>query len=237
MALSEFGTPRLDPWQRLLRSVHTHNHDNPKEKVSQERYIFIQSLKHEDLPHNPSTEQKVAYVVTGILRCIPIVSIAIEAPILYESIKNRVIYEFFNDKEYVYDVRFSSLSIIQSVIHALGLGILLVPFRLVADFLHSTDKGSMEPFSNPHLLNKSDWQWAIWDVRGTPAEKLFPYFPENKEFCYQILMRDHHLHPELLFNTLYPSSIDTEEDKALIEKFNRLVHTNKEFRELLYRKT
>lgn len=232
----EFVPPPKDRWEKMRWQVSHPELMPKKEKVSSDRYIFIHSLKFEELPHDAPTEDKIAHVAVGILKHIPILSLAVEAPHLFETIRNRVIYEFDSEKKYVYDVRFSGWSIAQSIVYALGLGILITPFRIAAEFMRSEDKGK-EPFSNPHLLDQSDLEWAIWDVRGSDTTTLASYFPENPQFCYQVLMRDHHLHPELLFNTLYPSQIDNKNDLPYIEKFKRLCETNPDFKQLLRRKS
>jgi len=208
----------------------------PNKKVSQDRYIFVQSLGYDRLPHDATLADKISYIVIGILRCIPGVSLVIEAPNLFETIKNRVLYEMDKEKAYVYDARFSGWSILQSVVYALGLGILITPVRVAAEFMRFND-GWKDEFDNPHLLSPSELQFASWDKYSIKKKDLLKFFPGEEDFCCHVIVRKHHLYPDLLYNTLYPDNCPRKKNPELIKKFKNLLETNEEFRKLFCRKT
>lgn len=221
----------------------------PKEKVSAGRFIIIDSLK-----YNPDRDGKTNIdIILGLARLIPVVSLFVEMPHLVEIIKKRIIYEIKKDEQdgYVFDMRFSTLSILSSLVHAVGLGILLIPIRISATIIGAFDSVDKDPFDNPHFLNKAQWHEAV-EVMGRVHQIFFePYFPEegpHSKTAYLIARREHNFYPEMLFNTLYPDQEESmhpgiiaegkeyREIKNAISKVKKLRRDNLEFNQLFLSK-
>lgn len=166
-----------------------------KHNLQGELYLFVQSFAYDD-----AEKISIDYVVDELKKTIPIISFT-QNDDLYDSIVKRLEWSYEKNNPYIFDLRFSGWMISRHVINVIGLGILIIPFRLIATAL----KPYVE-FENPHFLNedrfdicKTCTEHPEW-LYESKSKKL----PEEElEISREFIFRNHVQNPEYLYPSLY----------------------------------
>lgn len=193
-------------------------------KIGQNRYIFTESLAFV----SPKTK-KESYALKEILRLIPIVSILVEARELSDTIKKRSFYKEHKQEGYIYDVRFSSLSIAKHAVNLIGLGILILPFRSIATAMRENDIANSKECENPHFLDywKMNTCMMINANQQAHYEGILKYCPEEDDYCKRMAFRDHVKYPEYLLKSLYEDPFEKSSDQPIKDQIIKSRNTDK----------
>lgn len=195
-----------------------------KTSITQERYLFTESLA-----FIAPKDSKPKYILEEFLKVLPLVSIIMEAKDFKETIHNRKVYEDDLHGNYIFDVRFSSLSITKHAVNLIGLGVLILPFRLVATYLRENDLSHSRKCDNPHFLDDLKIQTCtmINQNAQTHYEGMLKHVPGEEDFCKRRVFRDHIQHPEYLYKSCYKDPFEKPGDQPIKDKEAKSLAKNK----------
>lgn len=185
-------------------------------KISTFRYIFTESFSYK-IPE----KKHIDYIGSEICNLIPIISIFTSTTKLYDSVKKNRVY---HDKtkighRMIYDIRFSKCSIILHFINTIGLGILILPIRLIATYMKNFDEKNGYSFDNPHFLNDIQFR-SCTDLNNNKqeyCEGILKYVPNEIEYVKRMIHRNHILYPEYSYKSLcqYPDPFRKAGDEVI----------------------
>lgn len=196
----------------------THDSSNsmiPTNTISQERYLFTESLAF-ILPE----DNKVEYIVKEIIRSLPVTSIFASGAKFIDCYEKRKFTEENIQKSYVFDVRFSVLSLVKHAVNALGLAILILPLRIIATCMREYDLAHNWKCENPHFLHWSQIQICnmIYINQKTHYEGLLELCPGEDDYAKRMAFRDHIQYPEYLYKSVYKDPFEKTEDLKIKKK-------------------
>lgn len=182
--------------------------------ISPSRFLFTESFTY----RMPEKDQAF-YIFTEIINLLPVISLFTEGRNLAKCIKkNRLYHEPAHDEsKRIYDVRFSAYSIALHAINTIGLGILILPIRLIATHMRANDILEGKEFDNPHFL--TGWQLmtcgGINDAKDRFYNGILNHCPDAIDYAQRMAYRDHIKHPEHIYQSLrlYPDPLRKPEDK------------------------
>lgn len=190
--------------------------------ISSSRFLFSESFTYQ-MPEN----DQASYIFKEILNLLPVISLFTGGSALVQSIKKNRLYHENDDEESkrIYDVRFSAYSIALHTVNTIGLGILILPIRLIATSMRTNDILEGKEFDNPHFLN--DWQLmsceSINNHKDTFYNGILNHRPNQgdeatwSDYAKRMAYRDHIKYPEHLFENkcAYKDPFRKSEDKSL----------------------
>jgi|GEM_PF-4777305 hypothetical protein len=188
-------------------------------EISENRFLFTQSLG-----FIPRSEHKGVYIAREALKLIPIISIFAQGFELRDTLEKK---DFYRSHRYthVWDVRFSDQSIAVQIINLLGLGILILPFRLVATYLHHDDNKNGRKHPNPHRLE--DVNLMICTESNKDQDVYYNVIlcqcPGSEDYAQRMAYRDNIQFPEYLCRSLYPDPFAKDSDRKIKEKIEEYV--------------
>lgn len=197
--------------------------------ISPSRFLFTESLAYK-LPEKDNG----SYIFREILNLIPVISLFTGGKTLAETIKkNRLYHEpAHEESKRIYDVRLSAYSITLHAVNTIGLGILILPIRLIATYMRTHDILEEKKFDNPHFL--TGWQLMTCRDRNSHQDTYYQgilnHCPDAIDYAQRMAYRDNIKHPEHLYEhlSLYPDPLRKPEDKP----FENIIKKNqKEYSE------
>jgi hypothetical protein len=180
--------------------------------ISQERYLFTESLA-----FIPPKDNAAQYVAEEVIKAIPLVSIILAALDFMDAYEKRKFTEQNQHKFYIFDVRFSILSLAKHAINAIGLGILILPFRLMATYMREDDLLHKRKCDNPHFLDthRAHECWMANASRKEGYIGLLKFCPNEFEFCQRMIYRDNYQYPQFIFNSVYGDPLEKPTDAPI----------------------
>lgn len=116
--------------------------------ITLQRHLFTEAFSYGLEPINPKK------AISEMTHLIPIISLPNNSSKLIYSLKDRMEWEksAIDLKRFSFDEEFSNYRLFKYVVHAIGLGILLVPVRIVATYMKSYDEknGRTCPYDSPY---------------------------------------------------------------------------------------
>jgi len=114
--------------------------------ISLRRHLFTEAFAY-DL----DAKNKPKKTFAEITHLIPLVSFPDNTAKFIEAIQDRMKWE--SDKHQEFDESFSNFSLLKYFINAVGLGILIIPFRMTATYMKSEDEkhGRTCPYDSPYF--------------------------------------------------------------------------------------
>jgi len=116
--------------------------------ISLRRHLFTEAFAY-DL----STKNKAKKTVVEITRIIPFISFPENTANFIDALKDRVNWEKdITSKRFTFEEEFSNYRLFRYVVHAIGLGILFIPVRIVATKMKESDEkhGRRCPYDSPY---------------------------------------------------------------------------------------
>lgn len=180
--------------------------------ISQERYLFTESLA-----FIAPKDQKYKYITEEVIKVIPLVSIILAAQDFMDAYEKRKFTEQNQHKSYIFDVRFSVLSLAKHAINTIGLGILILPFRLMATYMREDDLLHKRKCDNPHFLDSYKLHdcWVANSSRQEGYEGLLEFCPNEFDFCQRMVFRDNYQYPQHIFNSVYGDPLEKPTDAPI----------------------
>lgn len=178
--------------------------------ISQNRYLFTQSLA-----FIPKSKYKWVYIAKEAVKIIPLLSIFPQALELNSTLKKRHFYR--KTSGCMWDVRFSYLSIAKQSINLLGLGVLILPFRIAATHMHNKDVKHKRLCDNPHRLG----YWHLRDCKMINEcqqehyEGILRNCPRATDYAKRMAFRDHVQYPEYLHTSAYKDPFEIPSDAPI----------------------
>ena len=163
--------------------------------INASQYIFTESFSYR-IPE----KNRISYIVSEVFNLIPIISIFTSCGKLYDSVKkNRVYHAGGIDREIIYDIRFSKCSIVLHLINTIGLGILILPIRLITTCMKSFDEKNGYMFDNPHFLTERQLKACLDlnDYKQEYCEGLLKHVPNEIDYVHRMIHRNHIFYPGL----------------------------------------
>lgn len=203
--------------------------------ISPSRFLFTESFA-----YKTPEKDKTSFIFREILNLIPIVSVLTEGRNLVKSIKNNSLYheKAHEESKRIFDVRFSAYSITLHAVNTVGIGIIILPIRLIATYMRSNDLKEDKEFDNPHFL--TGWQLMTCKNMNVNQDVSYNGFlnhcPDATDYAQRMAYRDHIKNPEYIYKSLslYPDPLRKPEDKP----FEDIITKNKkEYAEKISLKT
>lgn len=190
--------------------------------------MYISKLSYQlsnGLSYNVNKDHKKRSLEKGINNLIPIISFSSNYKKYKETRALHKKWHSQNKLEYFYDVRFSKIRSATYLCNALGIGLLIMPFRILATVVKSFNEHTGRKCKNPHLLRGHPYAVAKFYNKniGMIIGKQLEYFPKEAVHIAKMHIRDHVQDPYIILDSLYPDPLKTQADidaQARIDKIN-----------------
>ncbi len=191
-------------------------------QVSKNKFQLSQSFS-----YKINKEKKLSSFGKGILNLIPILG-------FYRNRQNfiatRKLHKKWSEEKgfYFYDVRHSKAQSAVYLANMLGLGILIMPLRLLATGVKGLDKKLGTEYKNPHLLSKMEMDLAV-HLNGNfkmHYEEQCSLYPKEEEYLKRKFFRDHIKDPCLFRKNVYADPIFKSEDHESKERIQNIMFKN-----------
>jgi len=174
-------------------------------KIAENKFLYIQAFAYKGF--DEKQKSKLTTVFHSVVDLIPIVSSYRN----YEKYKNmKCMHKKWaeNKSTYMYDARFSQANQCKYLVNAIGLGLLLIPLKIMATALHGYDKKKGKEFNNPHFLNAAEIDKAksLNQYRESDYKKLTKGRQNDKEFkqiIHDEVFTDHTKNPHRIKKCLF----------------------------------
>lgn len=183
-------------------------------QISKKKFQFTESFCYKVDKYN----KRNSYL-KGLINLIPILSFKRN----YKNWKEtRKIHKQWHDSKgyHFYDVRHSKVRSTKYFINMIGLGILIVPLRILATQMKKRDKANGWEYRNPHLLQDVEMDMAIHLNENSNAtfEEQNARFPGEEDYLKRKIFRNHVKDPCFFRTNVYPDPIFIQGDMEAKER-------------------
>lgn len=192
-------------------------------QVSKNKFQLSQSFS-----YKIDKKRKGISFAKGVLNLIPVAG-------FYRNRQNfkatRKLHKTWSDEKgfYFYDVRHSKAQSAVYLANMLGLGILIIPLRLLATAIKKLDKRFGTEYKNPHLLSKMELDLAIHLNKNskTHYEEQCELYPGEEKYLKRKFFRDHIQNPCLFRKNVYADPIFISGDEEAKQRIADIMFRNK----------
>jgi hypothetical protein len=142
--------------------------------ISLQRHLFTEAFAYDLKVSKPNK------TFAEITRVIPILSFPENTAKFIDSFKDRIKWE--SDKHQEFDEEFSNYRLFRYAVHAIGLGILFVPIRIIATYMKSYDKkhGRECPYDSPYFPGLDPNYTSPPNFKMPTSNQMFDFEPLRK---------------------------------------------------------